>query len=56
MFKSQALQIQYPVFILAMLLNMILVVYVLPCILSNDFNKLSNLYIHVHISLHFYDK
>ena len=40
-------------FILAMPLNMILVVYVIPCILSYDFNKLTILYIHVHISLSF---
>ena len=44
---------KYPVFILAMPLNMILVVYVIPCILSYDFNKLTILYIHVHISLSF---
>ena len=43
----------YPVFILAMPLNMILAVYVIPCILSYDFNKLTILYIHVHISLSF---
>ena len=36
---------------LAMPLNMILAVYVIPCILSYDFNKLTILYIHVHISL-----
>ena len=30
---------------------MILVVYVIPCILSFDFNKLPILYIHVHIYL-----
>ena len=34
-------------------LNMILAVYVIPCILSYDFNKLTILYIHVHISLSF---
>ena len=28
---------KYPVFIMAMPLNMILVIYVIPCILSNDF-------------------
>ena len=44
---------KYPVFILAMPLNMILAVYVIPCILSYDFNKLTILYIHVHISLSF---
>ena len=38
---------------LAMPLNMILLVYVIPCILSYDFNKLTILYIHVHISLSF---
>ena len=32
---------------MAMPLNMILVVYVIPCILSYDFNKLTILYIHV---------
>ena len=45
--------IEIPSFILAMPLNMILAVYVIPCILSNDFNKLIILYIHVHISLSF---
>ena len=45
--------IEIPSFILAMPLNMILVVYVIPCILSYDFNKLTILYIHVHISLSF---
>ena len=45
---------KYPVFIMAMPLNMILVMYVIPCILSHDFfNKLTILYIHVHISLSF---
>ena len=40
--------------ILAMPLNMIFVMYVVPCILSYyDFNKLTILYIHVHISLSF---
>ena len=43
--------IEIPSFILTMPLNMILVVYVIPCILSYDFNKLTILYIHVHISL-----
>ena len=37
-------------FIMAMPVNMILVVYVILCILSYDFNKLTMLYIHVHIS------
>ena len=47
--------IEIPSFFLAMPLNMILVVYVIPCILSYDFNKLTILYIHVglHISLLF---
>ena len=45
--------IEIPSFILAMPLNMILAVYVIPCILSYDFNKLTILYIHVHISLSF---
>ena len=40
----------YPVFLMAMPVNMILVMYVIPCILSYDFNKLTMLYIHVHIS------
>ena len=43
--------IEIPSFYLGMPLNMILVVYVIPCILSYDFNKLTILYIHVHISL-----
>ena len=34
-----------------MSLNMILVVFVIPCILSYEFNKFTILYIHVHISL-----
>ena len=42
---------KYPVFILALPLNMILVVYVISCILSYDFNKLTILYIHVNIFL-----
>ena len=36
---------------MAMPVNMILVVYVILCILSYDFNKLTMLYIHVHISI-----
>ena len=32
---------------MAMSLNMILVVYVIPCILSYDFNKLTIFFIHV---------
>ena len=36
---------------MAMPVNMILVMYVILCILSYDFNKLTILYIHVHISL-----
>ena len=35
---------------MALPVNMILVVYVILCILSYDFNKLTMLYIHVHIS------
>ena len=31
--------------------SMILVMYVILCILSYDFNKLTMLYIHVHISI-----
>ena len=41
----------YPVFLMAMPVNMILVMYVILCILSYDFNKLTMLYIHVHISI-----
>ena len=41
----------YPVFLIAMPVNIILVMYVILCILSYDFNKLTMLYIHVHISL-----
>ena len=41
----------YPVFLRAMPVNMILVMYVILCILSYDFNKLTMLYIHVHISI-----
>ena len=41
----------YPVFLMAMSVNMILVMYVILCILSYDFNKLTMLYIHVHISI-----
>ena len=40
-----------PVFLMAMPVNMILVMYVILCILSYDFNKLTMLYIHVHISI-----
>ena len=36
---------------MAMPVNMILVMYVILCILSYDFNKLTMLYIHVHISI-----
>ena len=39
------------VFFMAMPVNMILVMYVILCILSYDFNKLPMLYIDVHISL-----
>ena len=41
----------YPVFLMAMPVNMILVMYVILCILSYYFNKLTMLYIHVHISI-----
>ena len=37
-------------FLMAMPVNRILVIYVILCILSYDFNKLTMLYIHVHIS------
>ena len=43
----------YPVFPMAMPVNMILAMYVILCILSYDFNKLTMLYIHVHISVLF---
>ena len=33
----------------AMLFNMILILYVVPCRLSCDFSKLTTLYLHVHI-------
>ena len=36
---------------MAMPVSMILVMYVILCILSYDFNKLTMLYIHVHISI-----
>ena len=36
---------------MAMPVNMILVMYVILCILSYVFNKLTMLYIHVHISI-----
>ena len=42
---------KYPVFIMAMPLNMILVVCHTMYIVIYDFNKLTFLYIHVHISL-----
>ena len=41
----------YPVLLMAMPVNMILVMYVILCILSYDSNKLTKLYIHVHISI-----
>ena len=41
----------YPVFLMAIRVNMILVMYVILCILSYDLNKLKMLYIHVHISI-----
>ena len=40
----------YPVFIMEMSPNMILVIFVIPFILLYDFNILTILYIHVHIS------
>ena len=40
-------------FFMEMPINMFLVMYVILCILSHDFNKLTMLYIHVHISLLF---
>ena len=40
-------------FFMEMPVNMFLVMYVILCILSHDFNKLTMLYIHVHISLIF---
>ena len=52
-FISFLVVVIYIYIILAMPLNMILAVYVIPCILSYDFNKLTILYIHVHISLSF---
>ena len=36
---------------MAMLVNIILVMYVILCILPYDFNKLTMLYINVHISI-----
>ena len=45
--------IEIPSFYSGNATHMILVVYVIPCILSYDFNKLTILYIHVHISLSF---
>ena len=42
---------KYPDFIMAMPPNMILVVYHTMYIVLYDFNKLTFLYIHVHISL-----
>ena len=38
-------------YVMAMPVNMILVMYVILCILSYDFSKLTMLYIHVHISI-----
>ena len=48
---------KYPVFIMAMPLNMILVSFVISCILSYDFNKLTIcIYMYMYIYLfHFYD-
>ena len=50
---------KYPVFIISMPLNLISVLYVIPCILSYDFNKLIIFYILIYIYIylpHFYDK
>ena len=41
-------------FTMAMPFNMILILHVIPCKLSCD--KLTILYVHVHIFFHFYDK
>ena len=43
---------KYPLFIMEMPLNMILIMYIIPCIMLivYDFNKLTILYLHVHIS------
>ena len=38
-----------PSVFMAMPVNMFLVMYVILCILSHDFNKLAMLYIHAHI-------
>ena len=38
-------------FLMQMPVNMILVMYVILCILSYDFNKFTMLYIHVHLSI-----
>ena len=51
MLPWQCLSILFQVFLMAMPVNMILVMYVILCILSYDFNKLTMLYIHVHISI-----
>ena len=50
-FKYHLILSIYPVFLMAMPVNMILVMYVILCILSYDFNKLTMLYIHVHTSI-----
>ena len=42
-----------PSFFREMPVNMFLVMYIILCILSHDFKKLTMLYIHVHISLLF---
>ena len=49
--RSSHLFYRNPVFIMAMPPNMILVVYHTMYIVLYDFNKLTFLYIHVHISL-----
>ena len=46
---------KYPFFIMAMTLNMILVMYVIPGILSHDFLQVNN-FVYTYISLSFYDK
>ena len=46
-------------FIMAMPFNLILILYVLPCILSCDFRKITILYyiyMYVHTLDHFYEK
>ena len=43
-------------FTMAMSFTMILILYVIPCKFSCDFDKLTILHIHVHIFYHFHDK